>query len=143
MTKKGGRIVMGNWIPNDPTLVTQILKISSAYSPPPPECFVSPMKWGVEADIVERFQAARVKRENIACVRDTYVFACDGPPSGLLDRFQNFYGPTMNAFEAAEKTGRAAELRRELEVLFNAQNVSGDPQRTYIPATFLRVNVTV
>jgi ubiquinone/menaquinone biosynthesis C-methylase UbiE len=37
VTKPGGRIVMGNWIPNDPTLVAQILKISSAYSPPPPE----------------------------------------------------------------------------------------------------------
>ena len=143
VTKTGGRIVMGNWIPNDPTLVAQILKISSAYSPPPPEGFVSPMKWGVEADIVERFEAAGVKRENIACARDTYVFACDGPPAGLLDTFQNFYGPTMNAFEAAEKAGRAAELRRELEALFNAQNVSGDPQRTYIPATFMRVSVTV
>jgi ubiquinone/menaquinone biosynthesis C-methylase UbiE len=143
VTKKGRRIVMGNWIPNDPTLVAQILKISSAYSPPPPEGFVSPMKWGVEADIVERFEAAGVKRENIACARDTYVFACDGPPTGLLDTFQNFYGPTMNAFEAAEKAGRAAELRRELEALFNAQNVSGDPQRTYIPATFMRVSVTV
>src|SRR6266571_2993813 len=46
VTRPGGRIVMGNWIPNDPTLVAQILKISSAYSPPPPEGFVSPMTWG-------------------------------------------------------------------------------------------------
>ena len=30
VTRPGGRIVMGNWIPNDPTLVAQILKISSA-----------------------------------------------------------------------------------------------------------------
>lgn len=143
VTKKGGRIVMGNWIPNDPTLVAQILKISSAFSPPPPEGFVSPMRWGVEADIVERFEAAGVKRENISCARDTYVFACDGSPSGLLDTFQNYYGPTMNAFEAAEKAGRAGELRRELEALFNAQNASGDPLRTYIPATFMRVSVGV
>jgi ubiquinone/menaquinone biosynthesis C-methylase UbiE len=28
VTRPGGRIVMGNWIPNDPTLVAQILKIS-------------------------------------------------------------------------------------------------------------------
>ncbi|MGE0741273.1 MAG: class I SAM-dependent methyltransferase [Hyphomonadaceae bacterium] len=143
VTKQGGRLVMGNWIPNDPTLVAQILKISSAYSPPPPEGFVSPMRWGVEADIVERFSAAGVKPENISCERDTYVFACDGAPSALLDTFQHFYGPTMNAFEAAEKTGRAADLRRELETLFNAQNASGDPLRTYIPATFMRVTVRV
>ena len=29
VTRPGGRIIMGNWIPNDPTLVAQILKISS------------------------------------------------------------------------------------------------------------------
>jgi ubiquinone/menaquinone biosynthesis C-methylase UbiE len=49
VTRPGGRIVMGNWIPGDPTLVAQILKISAAYSPPPPEGFVSPVTWGVEA----------------------------------------------------------------------------------------------
>ena len=48
VTRAGGRVVMGNWIPGDPTLVAQILKISSAYSPPPPDGFVSPMAWGVE-----------------------------------------------------------------------------------------------
>src|SRR5947208_6654159 len=48
ITRPAGRIVMGNWIPNDPTLVAQILKISSNYTPPPPEGFVSPMAWGVE-----------------------------------------------------------------------------------------------
>ena len=59
MTRPGGRIVMGNWIPNDPTLVAQILKISSAYSPPPPEGFVSPMTWGVEE---QRHRALRRRR---------------------------------------------------------------------------------
>jgi ubiquinone/menaquinone biosynthesis C-methylase UbiE len=51
VTRPGGRIVMGNWIPGDPTLVAQILRISGAYSPPPPEGFVSPMTWCVEADV--------------------------------------------------------------------------------------------
>src|SRR5262245_53807769 len=51
VTRRSGRIVMGNWIPNDPTLVAQILKISSAYSPPPPEGFISPMTWGVEGNV--------------------------------------------------------------------------------------------
>jgi Methylase involved in ubiquinone/menaquinone biosynthesis len=46
VTRPGGRIVMGNWIPGDPTLVAQILKISSSYSPPPPDGFVSPMTGG-------------------------------------------------------------------------------------------------
>src|SRR6266581_4898562 len=97
VTRPGGRIVMGNWIPNDPTFVAQLLKISSNYTPP--------------------------------------------PPSGYVDEFRKYYGPTINAFEAAEKQGRAAELQKELEELFNSQNKSQNA--TSIPATFLRVTVAV
>src|ERR1700739_2156946 len=121
VTRPGGRIVMGNWIPNDPTLVAQILKISAAYSPPPPEGFVSPMTWGIESNVIERFAAAGVPKEKVAFVRDTYTFNFPGPPSELVDAFRKFYGPTMNAFEAAEKNGRADDLRKELETLFETQ----------------------
>lgn len=142
VAKPGGRIVMGNWIPNDPTLVAQILKVSSAYAPPPPEGFISPMTWGVEANVVERFGAAGVPAANVACTRATYVFEQAGPAHLFLDAFQTYYGPTMNAFEAAEKNGRVGALRSELETLFAAQNASSDPNRTSIPATYLLVNVT-
>src|SRR3954454_10136227 len=101
VTKPGGRIVMGNWIPNDPTLVAQILKISASYSPPPPEGFVSPMTWGVESNVLERFTGAGIAKQNISCVRDTYTFNYEGQPAELLAEFENYYGPTMNAFEAA------------------------------------------
>src|SRR4026209_664914 len=74
VTKPGGRIVMGNWIPNDPTLVAQILKISSSYSPPPPEGFISPMTWGIKSHVIERFAAARVPQEKISFTRDTFNF---------------------------------------------------------------------
>src|SRR3954465_7988764 len=60
VARPGGRIVMGNWIPGDPTLVAQLLRISSAYSPPPPEGFISPMTWGIESIVTERFAAAGV-----------------------------------------------------------------------------------
>jgi SAM-dependent methyltransferase len=143
VTRPGGRIVMGNWIPGDPTLVAQILKVSSAYSPPPPEGFVSPMTWGVEGQVIERFAGAGVPSEKIAFVRDTYTFNFQGAPAGLVDEFRRYYGPTMNAFEAAEKNGRADDLRRELEALFVSQNRSASNDRTSIPATFLRVTVTV
>lgn len=143
VTKPGGRIVMGNWIPDDPTLIAQVLKISGSYAPPPPEGFISPIRWGIESDVVERFAAASVPESAIAFLRDTYIFEFDGPPAALLDRFQTYYGPTMNAFEAARANGREKELRSELDRLFLAQNRSGDPQRTSIPATFLRVTVNV
>ena len=139
VAKPGGRIVMGNWIPNDPTLVAQILKISSSYSPPPPEGFVSPMTWGVEDDVIERFTAAGVPEEKISFERDTYTFNYPGPPSELVAEFRSYYGPTMNAFEAAAANGREAELQGELQTLFDEQN-TGD-EATSIPATFLRVTV--
>lgn len=142
VTKPGGRIVMGNWIPNDPTLVAQILKIAAAYTPPPPEGFVSPMTWGVEANVIERFGAAGVAKEKIAFTRDTYTFNFPGTPPQFVDAFRRYYGPTMNAFEAADKNGRAADLQKELEALFESQNKSTDKAMTSVPATYLRVAVT-
>ena len=143
VTRPGGRIVMGNWIPNDPTLVAQILKISAAYSPPPPEGFVSPMTWGVESNVVERFAAAGIPKEKVSFVKDTYTFNFPSPPSQLVEAFRKFYGPTMNAFEAAEKNGRAADLQKDLDALFESQNKSPNKDATSIPATFLRVTVAV
>jgi SAM-dependent methyltransferase len=143
VTKPGGRVVMGNWIPNDPTLVASILKISSAYSPPPPEGFVSPMTWGVEGNVVERFEAAGIARDKIAFLRDTYTFNAEGAPAQFLNIFRAYYGPTMNAFEAAAKNGKEADLQRDLEALFTAHNKSTRPDYTSIPATFLRVTVSI
>lgn len=142
VTGHGGRIVMGNWIPNDPTLVAQILKISSSYSPPPPEGFISPMTWGMENHVIERFGDAGVPRDKISFVRDTYTFNFAGTAVEFVDTFKRYYGPTMNAFDAAEKNGRADELKRELEALFKSQNRSSINNVTSIPATFLRVTVS-
>ena len=139
VTKPGGRIVMGNWIPGDPTLVAQILKISSSYSPPPPEGFVSPMTWGEEDQVIERFSAAGVPEDQISFERDTWTFMHPGPPSELLAVFRDYYGPTMNAFEAAAADGREDDLQAELDTLFAEQNTGDDA--TSIPATFLRVTV--
>lgn len=143
VTRKGGKIVMGNWIPGDPTLVAQILKISSAYTPPPPEGFVSPMLWGVEDHVTERFGNAGIPKENISFARETFTFNAPYSPSELVSQFKNFYGPTMNAFEAAEKNGKASDLQKELETLFASQNKSGVNDKTSIPATFLKVTVVV
>jgi len=143
VTRPGGTIVMGNWIPGDPTLVAQILRISSAYTPPPPEGFISPMTWGVESHVLDRFAGANISSDKITFARETFTFNFSDAPSELVATFRNFYGPTMNAFEAAEKNGRADELRGELETLFNKQNRSLDGNSTSIPATFLRVTVAV
>ena len=138
VTKPGGRIFMGNWIPGDPTLVAQILKISAAYTPAPPEGFISPVTWGLEANVVERFGAAGIAPDRITFDKATCVFRHSGPPAEMLETFRLFYGPTMNAFAAAEANGKADELRGDLAALFAAQNQGGEGQ-TIIPATFLKV----
>jgi SAM-dependent methyltransferase len=143
VTRTGGRIVMGNWIPNDPTLVAQILKISASYSPPPPEGFISPMTWGIEGNVIERFESAGIPSKQISFGKEAYVFNYPGPASKFVDAFRTYYGPTMNAFDAAGKNGKDADLRRELEELFTRQNTASDKNTTSIPATFLRVTAVV
>jgi SAM-dependent methyltransferase len=141
VTKPGGRIVMGNWIPNDPTFVSQLLKVSSTFMPPPPNGFISPMTWGVDTHVIERFGKAGVPRERISMVRDTYHFIShDRSPADLVELLSRFYGPTMNAYEAAEQSGRVRELHSQLSELAKAQNRS-ENGGTSIPATFLRVTV--
>lgn len=141
VTKPGGRIVMGNWIPGDPTLVAQILRICAAYMPPPPEGFVSPMTWGIEAQVLERFAHAGVAPDSVTFERKTWKFRYAQTPSDYVKLFRDYYGPTMNAFAAAEQNGRAEDLQAELEDLFHSQNVGGTT--TVIPATYLRVTVRV
>jgi cyclopropane fatty-acyl-phospholipid synthase-like methyltransferase len=143
VTRPGGRVVMGNWIANDPTFVAQLLRVSASYSPPPPEGFISPVTWGVEEHVVERFTAAGVSSEQISCERDTYLFTFDGTPSAYLDEFRQFYGPTMNAYAAAAASGREDELHAELVELINEKNTSSSDDVTEIPAVFLRVTVSV
>ena len=142
VTRPGGRIVMGNWIPGDPTLIAQVLKTCAAYTPPPPAGFISPVTWGVEANVVERFGAAGIAPEDIRCTRETYTFRTKLSPAAFLDEFRHFYGPTMNAYAAADQAGRAEELHGELVALFERENRADVPGTTCIPATFLKVVVT-
>ena len=142
VTKPGGKIVMGNWIPGDPTVVAQILKISSSYTPPPPEGFISPMTWGIKDNVIERFGQAGIAKENIDCTEDTFTFRAPYSPEDFVSMFKLFYGPTMNAFDAAEKNGKTAALEQELVSLFKSQNKATAANTTLIPATYLKVTVT-
>jgi SAM-dependent methyltransferase len=143
VTKPGGRITMGNWIPGDPTLVAQILKISAAYSPPPPEGFVSPVRWGVEADVRERFAAAGIPD---AQVRASGTRMCSISPARrrhFLEVFRDLLRPDDECLRGGLGERQGGRAAGELEALFAAQNTSKTPDRTTIPATFLRVSVQV
>ena len=104
VTRPGGRIVMGNWIPNDPTLVAQILKISSNYTPPPPEGFVSPMTWGVESNVIERFAAAGIPKDNISFARDTFTFNFPGTPRSVRGCIQEILWADHECVRSRGKT---------------------------------------
>lgn len=144
VTKPGGRVVMGNWIPNDSTsFVSQLLKISASFLPPPPEGFVSPMTWGLDTHIIERLGQAGVPKEKILMVKDAYSFISeDKNPARFIELLERYYGPTMNAYDAAQKNGKVDELHRQLLELAKAQNKGGEA-RTSMPATFMRVTVSV
>jgi hypothetical protein len=135
---------MGNWIPNDPTsFVSQLLKISASFMPPPPEGFISPMNWGVDTHIIERFGQAGVPREKISMVKDTYSFiSTDKSAAQFVELLERFYGPTMNAVDAAQKSGKMEDLHKQLLELAKAQNKSTEGI-TSIPATFMRVTVSL
>jgi SAM-dependent methyltransferase len=143
VTRPGGRIVMGNWIANDPTFVAELLRISADYSPPPGEGFMSPVMWGVEENVVERFAAAGIPADRVSCQRATYTFNFPRAPADFVAELRYFYGPTMNAFDAAAATGRERELQLELETLASEHNASGSEIATTIPATYLHVTVAV
>lgn len=143
VTKPGGRVVMGNWIAGDPTFVSQLLRISAAFTPPPPEGFISPVTWGVDTHVLERFGKAGVPEQNIAMKKETFRFISDSrTPEDFIEAFRMYYGPTMNAYAAAEQNGKADELHAQLVELANAQNEDANGG-TSIPATFLRVTVSV
>jgi len=140
VARPGGRIVMGNWIPGDPTLVAQVLKISAEFTPPPPDGFVSPVSWGVADNVQERFTAAGISPDAISCMPTLYTFRTPNPPAALLDTFRHYYGPTMNAFDAAQRDGRADELYNRLSALFEEEN-QGGADETIIAANYLKVIV--
>jgi SAM-dependent methyltransferase len=143
VTRPGGRIVMGNWIPNDPTLVVESLRITSSYSSSSPQGFISPMTWGLENNVIERFGSAGIPRNKICFVRAEYMFNFPGTPAQFVDVFRRYHGPTMSAFDFAEKIGKADELKQELEALFSSQNKSSCEGSTSIPATYLLVTVSL
>ena len=97
----------------------------------------------VQSPAAAKFTAAGIPKENISFSRETFTFEYDEPPAALVDKFRHFYGPTMNAFDAAAKNGKADALQGELQALFESHNKSGRKDTTSIAATYLKVVVTV
>jgi hypothetical protein len=84
-----------------------------------------------------------VAPEKVSFEKETYTFRYEGTPEDFVGVFKRLYGPTMNAFEAAAKGGKAEALERDLVQLFTSQNRHASSHKTEIPATYLRVSLTV
>ena len=124
VTRPGGRIVMGNWIPGDPTLVAQILQDQLRVLAAAAGGLRQPDdvgRRGARARAVRGGRRARQTGSRSSATRTRST--SPGTPSEFLDEFRTYYGPTMNAYEAARADGRADDLHAaELEALFNEQN---------------------
>lgn len=142
VTRKGGKVVMGNWIPGDPTMISQLLRISGIYNPPP-EGFISPALWGKEEIIIDRFGKAGIPKENISFEKLVFTFEGEFSAEEFLQRFKLYYGPTMNAFETAAKNDKSDQLYNELLDLFEDHNESEDQNKTLVNANYLLVTVKV
>lgn len=144
VTKPGGQVIMGNWIPNDPTsFVSDVLKISAAFTPPPPDGFVSPMLWGIEEEVVKRFGIAGIPADQITTNPDIFEFtSATHGPDDWVSMMRDYYGPTMNAYDAARASGNEAELHRQLAELTHSHNHAVG-NGTRVRATYLRVTVDV
>jgi len=101
------------------------------------------MEWGIEANVIERFASAGIPQNHVSLRREIYNFTFPGAPADLMNEFRYYHGETMEAFEAAEKNGRAEDIRKDLCALFERLNTSQRKGVSSIPAAFLRVTVTV
>ena len=125
VARPGGRIVMANWTPDG--FIGQMFKITARHVAPPPN-MASPLMWGDEATVRERFGAAvsewRFERRFIA-------FEFPFPPASVVEHFRKFYGPTQKAFDALEADREKQDaLRRELENHWRGSNLAaGDATR--------------
>ncbi len=129
--KPGGKIIMGNWTPTG--FVGQMFKIMGKYVPPSP-LMVSPVKWGDEDTVRERFNdgISRLK-----LTRRLYPFRYPFSPADVVEFFRMYYGPAFKNFAALDAEKQTA-MRAELEQLWSQHNLSTDGN-TYVEAEYLEV----
>ena len=129
--RPGGRIVMANWTPEGH--VGHMFRIIGKYVPPPP-IMVSPVKWGDDATVRERFCDGVARVDSM---KRPYAMRYPFPPAEVVEFFRVYYGPTNRAFAALDAASGQA-LRHDLEELWEKNNVAQDGS-THVEAEFLHV----
>lgn len=134
VTKPGGLIAMGNWTPAG--VIGQMFKVVGAHVPPP-AAMPSPLLWGLEEKVRERFGDGVSKVQTTPRI---LTFSFPFSPAEVVEHFRVYYGPTYKAFGALDETKQAA-LRKDLEDLWTKYNQATDGT-TSIEAEYLEVVAT-
>jgi len=134
VTKPGGLIAMANWTPAG--FIGQMFKTTAAYVPPPPG-MTSPVLWGKEDVVRERFGDGVSQIETKPVI---LTFAFPFSPAEVVEHFRVYYGPANKAFAALDENKQAA-IRKELEDLWTKNNTAKDGT-TSVEAEYLEVRAT-
>jgi len=129
--KPGGRVAMANWTPTG--FIGQMFKMTASHVPPPAG-MSSPVLWGVEQTVRERFGSAVTSLETTP---RNILFNFPFSPTEVVEHFRNYYGPTQKAFGALDEKGQSA-LRSDLEKLWTDNNRATDGT-TEVESEYLEV----
>ena len=129
--RPGGFIAMANWTPNG--FIGQMFKITSSHVPPPPG-MPSPVLWGVEEKVRERFSEGISKLET-RLQKVTFRFPFS--PAEVVEHFRLYYGPAQKAMGALDEQ-KGAALRKDLEELYTTHNQATDGT-TRVEAEYMEV----
>ena len=111
---------MANWTPEGPT--GTMFRIGAKHVPPPPG-MPSPLLWGTEDAVRERFDDPRIG--DLQIHRRPIMFTFPMDPVGVVEHFREYFGPTKKAFDSLDASGKEA-LRHDLEQFWNDINIATD-----------------
>jgi ubiquinone/menaquinone biosynthesis C-methylase UbiE len=131
VTRPGGRVALANWMREG--FVGRMLATHVAYVPPPAG-LPSPLLWGDESVIRERFDE---RTWHVTTTVRTLTFRYPHTPAGTAELFRTAYGPTVRAMEALD-TERREQLAADLADLW-AQHQRPGARRTEVDAEYLEV----
>jgi SAM-dependent methyltransferase len=132
--RPGGIVVMANWTKEG--FVGAMFKAFARFLMPPD--MPSPLLWGDEAAVRERFGAGV---SDLRLTRVLYRFEYPFGPADVVEFFRQYYGPATRAFATLGEAEQAA-LRAELVQLWSAHNTASVTGRTMVDAEYLEVVAT-
>lgn len=135
VTRRGGRVVMANWIPTG--FAGKMLK-AHVTAAPPPAGVPSSLEWGKEEVVRQRF-GDRVSA--LVCTGRVIELSFPFCPAAVTELFASYYGPTVMTLRAADPAA-ASRLRDDLTRLFTDHNIATDGT-TVVASEYLEVMARV